>query len=368
MRHRLVLAALALALPAAAARAQGTGSIQNPTGNEDISRVATRGASFLGLGAGARPLALAGANTGTAGDLSSLYWNVAGLADIQSPTGFASYEKLYGNSGLSNTFVGIGLPAFGGTFGVSLQSFSSGEMTRTTEAYPDGGDPTFGAIVEWTATSVGVHYARPFTDRLAFGATLKRAREGIEFSSATYYGGDVGVRFRSGLAGSTLGISVANLGSSGRMDGPAVRRRLVPSSDPALPTGRTLEIDLRPDALSLPTTIRIGVETDIIGSPEAIMRGAGPHRLAIFTDISDAVDTRLMPAIAGEYSFRNAVFFRAGGRYLNDDRPQQGNGISYTAGLGVQIPIAGRRFLLDYAWRNFGDLNDNHVFSFQFGS
>jgi hypothetical protein len=297
-----------------------------------------------------------------------MYWNVAGLGDVQSATGFASYEKLYGNSGLTNTFAGVALPALGGTFGISFTAFSSGEMTRTTEAYPDGGDPTFGAIVEWTATAVGVHYARPFTERLGFGATLKRAREGIEFSNATYYGADVGVRFRSGLVGSTLGIAIANLGSSGRMDGPAVRRRLVPSSDPALPTGRVLEIDLRPDALQLPTTIRIGVETDVIGTPESLMRGSGPHRVSIFTDISDAVDTRLMPALAAEYAFRNTVFFRVGGRFLNDDRPQQGNGISYTTGLGVQLPVAGRRFLLDYGWRNFGDLNDNHVFSFQFGS
>ena len=165
MTHRTVLAALGVLLLPVALGAQGTGTIQVPRGNEDISRVATRGATFLSLGVGARPLALGGANTAASGDLSSMYWNVAALGDIQSATAFVSYEKLYGNSGLSNTFGAIALPALGGTFGVSLTAFSSGEMTRTTEADPDGGDPTFGDIVEWTATAVGLHYARPFTER-----------------------------------------------------------------------------------------------------------------------------------------------------------------------------------------------------------
>lgn len=368
--RRILPLALAAALAPAAATAQAGGDILVPGSNDQVTRVATRGAAFLSLGIGARPLALGGAGSVTTGDLSAAYWNVAGLADVQTASAFASHERLYGSSGLTNTAVVAAIPLFGGALGVSFTSFSSGDITRTTEYYPDGGDPAQGLTVRWNATNVGVHYARPFTDRLAAGLTLKRANEGISFASATYFGADAGVRFRTGLAGSTLGFSVANLGTSARMEGAALDRRLVTGDDPNFPSGRPQEITLRAERLQLPTTLRFGVQTDLVGGAESIFgpRFGTQHALVLFTDITDGVDTGIMPALAAEYGFLGRFFLRGGGRFLNDDRRDQGAGISFTAGGGVSLPIGERRFVLDYAWRSFGQLNDNQVVSFQIGN
>ena len=366
LRSMLVAACAGLA-PAAAAGQFGGTQIQ-PGRHEDVSRVATRGATFLSLGVGARPLALAGAYTGATADLSLLYWNVAGVADVQSVSVFASHEKLYGASGLTNTFVGAALPLFGGALGLSLTSFSSGDIERTTEAWPEGGDPTFGTEFSWTATAIGVHYARPLTDRLAVGATLKRAEEGIDFASATFYAADVGIRFASGLVGSTFGITLANIGSAARVDGPAVRRRIPRADNPQFPTGRPLDAQLRTEELQLPTAIRIGVRTDLAGTAESLLSGAGPHRVSLFTDVTDAIDTKIMPAVAAEYGFRDRAFVRGGVRFLNDGRVSGESELSFAAGAGVLLPVGSRRFRLDYAWRRMGDLQGNHIFSFQFGT
>src|SRR5687768_1257688 len=79
------LVAGACLLPAALA-AQNTGGTIQPDRNANINRVATRGANFLQIGVGARALALGGAATAVSNDLSSLYWNVAGLGDVQTVT------------------------------------------------------------------------------------------------------------------------------------------------------------------------------------------------------------------------------------------------------------------------------------------
>jgi len=88
--------------------------------------------------------------------------------------------------------------------------------------------------------------------------------------------------------------------------------------------------------------------------------------LSTFADISDAVDAAIAPAIAAEYGFANRFFLRIGRRFLNEDSGSSG-GTSY--GAGAAIPIgSSRRFLVDYAYRNNGDLPNNHVFSFQLGN
>ena len=360
-----LLGALA-AIPAVAAGQLG-GTQMRP-GSGGLTRVATRGAVFLEMGVGARSLALSGATTASTTDLSAMYWNVASLADLEFSTAFLSREQMFGNSGLTNSYLGAAVPLFGGALGLSLTSFSSGEMNRTTEEWPEGDDPTAGSSLEWSAMSVGVHYARPFTDRLAFGLTGKYASEGIQFATADYYGVDVGVRFRSGLFGTTLGATIANLGSSGQMDGPAIKRRFPPDRDPTFPTQRTLEGEISPGTYQMPTMLRLGIRTDLVGGTEAIFGDAfgGWHRVIAFADIHDGVDTEVMPAIAAEYALRERLFLRMGYRSLNDGRGADGGGLSL--GGGIAIPIGSRRFLVDYAWRDSGELQSNQVFSFQFGN
>ena len=367
MRHRvLVAAAFGAAVMPVPGLAQLGGTYIQPTRGSAITRVATRGAAFLSLGVGGRALGLSGVYAASANDLSAMYWNVAGLADLQGSSGYLSQERLYGRSGLRNNYIAAATPALTGALGVSITNFSSGKIPRTTEEWPEGNDPQAGSFVEWSAMSIGVHYARPFTDRLAFGLSGKYATEGIQFARADYVGMDVGIRFRTGLFGSTLGASIANLGGTGKMSGPAIKRRFPANRDPLFPTQRTLEGEISPGTYQMPTVLRFAVQTDVIGSAQAIFgSAAGTHRISTFADISDAVDTDIMPGLAAEYAFLNRFFLRVGTRFLNDARGTPSGGSS--AGAGVVLPIGSRRFHVDYAFRHNGELESNHVFSFQLG-
>ena len=366
-----IVAALVVggAVVAPTAIAQGTGTTPDTDGGTTVTRVGTRGANFLELGVGARSLALAGAVVATPSDLSALYWNVAGLGEVQTATGFISHEKLFGGSGLTNSYLAVALPLFGGALAASVQSFTSGDIVRTSEEFPDGNDPTGGRFTEWNATAIGLHYARLFTDRLSVGLTGKYATEGIDFASASYIAADVGVRFRTGLLGTTMGASITNLGTAGRIDGPAIDRKFPPTRDPLFPTGRTLEGQVTPTETQLPTMLRFGVHTEIIGATEALFPaiGGGMHRLSMLVDVSDGINTPVMPAIAAEYGFNNRVFLRLGRRFTEAEVPSAARE-TLSAGAGLAVPFGTRRVLVDYAYRTFGELNENHVFSFQFGN
>jgi hypothetical protein len=151
------------------------------------------------------------------------------------------------------------------------------------------------------------------------------------------------------------------------MNGPAVTQRVPRRDIPQFPTGRPIEVQLRTGQQQMPTTLRIGVQTDLIGTAEALLSGVGQHRVSIFTDVTDGTDTQTMPAVAAEYGFNGRYFLRGGARYMNESRVE-GSDFNLSAGGGFQLQFGERRLVLDYAYRRMGDLNNNHVFSFQFGS
>lgn len=77
--------------------------------------------SFAQIGVGSRALALGGAFTAISDDSSALYWNPAGIIQIQGREGILSYVDLYG-IGLEHSFFGVIQALDKISFGVSFSS------------------------------------------------------------------------------------------------------------------------------------------------------------------------------------------------------------------------------------------------------
>ena len=177
-RFSASLAAALLLVPCGALVGQGTGTVLLPDPQNPTTRVGTRGANFLEIGVGARGLALGGAYTALAEGVTALYWNPAGIAELEGPAAAFSIADLYGDAGISHTFAGGIMPVgSNGAFGIALTQLSSGDIQRTTELFPDGGDPAFGNTFSYTASAAGLYYARRLTDRLGLGVGVKFATE-----------------------------------------------------------------------------------------------------------------------------------------------------------------------------------------------
>lgn len=369
MRRNTGIVLLALLALASQAVAQNSGTILTPEPDIEGTRVGTRGAVFLKQGVGARGLAMGGAFTAASDDVYSLYWNTAGLANLDRFAAAYSYASLFGDVGITHQFAGAAMPMLGGVVGLSGVFFSSGDIPRTTEDFPLGGDPTFGSSFSWSGTAIGLHYGRFITDRLSVGFAGKAITEGMSDASASYFGLDAGVRFDTGIFGTTIGAALTNVGSNGRMDGGALDRS-VAAFQGSFDHLRPLEVDLDADEFSLPTAFHFGLETSLIGGPSAVIAPSETHSLLAVVQVDDAIDTALQPAFGAEYAFRDLLFLRAGKKMVNEAR--DGNfrdalhGLSF--GGGVAVPVGGSRSArFDYGFVDMGELQNIQVFSFEFG-
>lgn len=356
-------AAVLMAAPGSLALAQGAGEPIFPEPRDPNTRVATRGANFLEIGVGARAMGMGGAYTSIAQDVTALYWNPAGIAHITGASANLSVADLYGGLGIKHVFAGAVLPlGSSGAIGASYIQLTSGDIERTTEAYPEGNDPAFGTTFSWTSTAAEVAYGRRLTDRLDIGAGLKFVTEGIDNANATYMGFDIGTRFRTGLYGTTIGAALVNLGTSARFRGPAIEGFSIGATATPVEFGTT--------ANPLPTAFRFGLRTDLLGTPEALLKASGPHQLIVTGEILDAIDTDVNYTFAAEYNFRNVLFLRAGKRWVNEAHDQSFRSGSYglSWGGGLSIPLGGgRRIGFDYAHTNMGELDNVQIYSFALG-
>ncbi len=357
-----------LALGAVSAAAQttgpGIGTPLVPDGSQTISRVGTRGANFLEVGQGARAMGMAGAYSALGEGLSSLYWNLAGSADVEGFAGGVNYAQMYGSEGLDMIWGGAVLPLAGGAIGIQVGSLSSGDIPRTTLEFPDGGDPVGGETFEFSASMAMLSYARRLTDRLNVGLGVKFAQEGISNAKASWTGADVGVRFRTGLYGTTLGASLQNIGGDGQYEGTAITANVIDDLTPGL-----VRVFYRTEKLEMPTMFRFSVMTDLVGSAEALLSpSADAGTIRAVGQFDQGIDTDLQGTLGFEYGYRDMAFLRLGKRWMNESNTDyQGFERGLAFGGGLKLPVAGRSVAFDYAWNGQGELPNTNYFTFEIG-
>jgi hypothetical protein len=179
-------------------------------------RIAKYGADFLAGGVDGRALGMGGAYVALSHEVSSTYWNPAGLSHLEYPEiSYMHVERFAGAVSFDH-----GAAAFPinerSTLGVALFRSGVNDIVNTLNAWnpelnrPDVTDtqnlPTFSAA-DW---AFFVSYSRRVDDRLTLGVTFKGIRRTIgDFADAWGYSTDVGVQYRTGPY--RLGLNVQDL-------------------------------------------------------------------------------------------------------------------------------------------------------------
>lgn len=321
--------------------------------------VAKFGGDLLSVGGGARPLGMGSAYTAVTRDVSSGYWNVAGLAAVED------LEVIYMHSERFNGLVSYDYGAFAipvrssdGVFAVSFFRQGVDDIKNTLNAWdPDRQRPRTDPerfISEFSTYEMAflLSYAAHYNENLRWGATAKILNSHLgPFADAWGYSLDVGLQYDTDFA--TMGLNlmdITTLMKFWNVNADALEP-LAESYDDEIPEGQ--------NELVLPT-LKAGISKQfpfddftLTAATDVDLRfeGRRSHYL-------NAGDISFHPHIGGELSYREIISLRAGITHFTQGF-DGGLSMSPTLGAGLQF----NTFRLDYGFSSFAGTSSDFGFT-----
>jgi hypothetical protein len=280
--------------------------------NEDVG---TSAAQVLKLGLGARALALGGAFSGLADDVTAIHWNPAGLGGIQGWQLAFMHRSLYQD--VSYESAAFARPL--GGMGVVAADLNYLHMDQL-EGRDQVGEPTseFGSDDLCLALGLGFQAGT----NLLLGASVKYLSESIEDYTAHAVAFDLGWLCKTPWDKLRVGGAVQNLGS---------------------------QMKFVSEPFELPTALKLGLAlTDTLG------RGA----VNVVADFYAPSDNGNSLRAGAECVYGNLVALRIG--YNSSSESDSDAKLSW--GMGLMFAGA-HTYCLDYCFVPAGDLGDSHAVS-----
>lgn len=314
-------------------------------GSTDYERNGTSSFMFLKLQTEARTAALAGIKTVfSRSDASSALTNPASMTDEKNIGASFSYVNYiadinYGTVSLVKNFGNLG------AFGISLIYLDYGEMYETSyEDFVVAGE-NLKIINDNLGTfsggdmAIGLSYARNATDRFQIGGTVKYIQETLvdtrDISTSTW-SIDIGTVYYTGLKTLRIAMLGSNFGPDAEFKGYEQR------------------VGSFPDQARLPMVFSLGAAMDVMEGVDS------PHFLTVGAEFIHPNDGPEKVHFATEYVYNEMLSLRGGYRFKYDEE-----GITF--GAGVNLDYAGMKLKVNYAYVDFGRLQNTQMFSVIFG-
>jgi opacity protein-like surface antigen len=314
-------------------------------------RAGTTAANFLEIGYGAAGNSLGDAYVSLSNDVSAIYWNPAGLAQMsRSEAMFVTQPWI---AGINTTFgaVGIVVPSFG-TIGASIILMDYGEMDETTVNMPEGTGEKFNA----RDMAINLSYARNLTEWFSVGASGKYITSTISHESASAFACDLGVLIKTNFFspahgnehGLNIGMSISNYGTTLKYEGLDL---LTPIDVDPNSAGNYQNAPgrLSTQEWELPLIFRIGVSVTPILTDM--------HEIVLSADALHPNNNSESVNVGAQYSLTfpsfGKLFLRGGykGLFMEDSQ----YGASYGVGLQLNI-MSNQSIKVEYAYRSIGIL------------
>ncbi|HXO85083.1 MAG TPA: PorV/PorQ family protein [Gemmatimonadales bacterium] len=355
-----------------------TPAVAQETGTNDNTAYGGASGEFLLLGAGARGTALGGAYAALATDVTAMYYNAAGLAQLARPAFMLSTSAYLADTRYS--WVGLAFPSAGGAraIGVSMGSFGFSDQPIYTVEDPEGNGRTYSV----RETFISGTYAQNFSDRFSAGFTLKFINDRLGTAKASGVAVDFGTNFHASVGARPIRASfvIQNLGTNLQHSGEDLTVGV--TREPPL---GTVDVPQEPQSAVLSTTgwtlpvlFRVGVALDLVAQ--------GNNRLTVLSEFTQPNNTKPGAGAGFEYSMLNigqrGFSLAARGSYTiqpdnqtNDlvlGMPTKEAGGTFTSdglalGGGLEYNKGNTRLGFDYAWKSLGTLGSSNFLTFTVG-
>lgn len=322
-------------------------------------RIGTTSANFLEIGVGSIGNAMGDAQVANVNDLTSIYWNPAGLGFLERNEAVFSLQPWVVD--ISHSFVGAGLVLPGiGTLALGLTALGYGDIEVTNLVFQDGTGESYTA----NEMAVSLSFGRRLVQWFSFGASAKYVNSSIWHMSASTFAVDLGVivstEFFSPTGnredGMRIGMSISNYGGRMRYDGIDLMNPIDISPDEEGHFRDTPGL-FRVSSWELPLIFRIGFAIN----PVVIDN----HRITFSADALHPNNNSESVNVGAQYALNvpsfGEFFIRGGYKALFMEDSEYGP----TFGGGVTMrmaPTLGMK--VDYAYRTMGVLGDVHSYTF----
>ncbi|KPL18847.1 MAG: hypothetical protein AMJ92_05920 [candidate division Zixibacteria bacterium SM23_81] len=277
------------------------------------SEAGKAGLAFLKMGIGARAVGMGEAFVSMADDATALYWNPAGICQLQGGHLTLMHAEWFQDVRLE--YLGAALGRESSAYGFSFTFNTAGEIERRVKAshQPLG---TFSAH----DMALSLSYARKMSPRWNLGLSLKALYEKIYLDDAWGWALDLGFLYKPPVEGLAVGGSILTLGP---------------------------KMKLRHENFSLPTIYKLGLNY----SPAPFHFKSGNLILAM--DLSKPTDNQPRINWGGELRLMDRIALRSGYQLGYDEK-------GFSSGIGIYQ----QRFRLDYAFVPYSsDLGETHRIS-----
>ena len=314
-----------------------------------MKKSGTTAAQFLKIQVGARAIGMGGSYVALANDVSSIYWNPAGLTKV-GPHGAISFAY---SDWLADTKLNFAAAVINagkaGAFGLSFTSLSMTDMKVRDEIYPEGTGEYFSA----GDIAMGISFAYQITDRFSIGCTGKYIRQQIWHMTASTIAIDLGLLFRTDFDWLVLGMSISNFGPKLQYKGKDTFINY--DFDPnEWGDSENIFADLKTDEWDLPLLFRFGVAMDLLNTEM--------NQLMATIEARHPNDNTESVSMGIEYGFQRRFFLRSGYQALFEEESEKG----LTFGGGVVYYLSSTTPLcFDYAYADWGRLTNVHRFSLE---
>lgn len=270
----------------------------------------TSGAPFLKIGVGARAAGMGEAFCGLSDDINAIYWNPAGMANIQGQQfqlmHLAWFQSInYEHLAYAKEISGIGV------IGGAVSMVNVKDMDEWVD---NSGVAEYKGNFNASDMALSLSYSRELRG-IMIGGNLKHISQTIKDKKASTLGLDLGVLSKTPIDGLTVGGTIQNLGGE---------LKFISKSDP------------------LPLIIKAGVAYRLPANEDIV----------IVSDLSLPNDNDLSVRAGVEWGIEvgNSKLLLRGGYKSGVDLGE------FTAGLG----FVNGGMCLDYAFVPYDDLDDTH--------